>query len=148
MHSLTRICTCALMVGSTCLQGGAVSIEAEGTFTNCDFTSNSAVYAVSLEKEHVDFCEMSECMTLRLCLPHIFSSLTHSYFLYPFTVIVSCEWRSVLMSLTTLLHCCSSLPLHVHLEWGKSFCYLSSHIFSLPSLPSGRSFMNPLSTSS
>ena len=30
----------------------------------------------------------------------------------------------------------------------KSFCDLSSHIFSWPSLPSGRSFMNPLSTSS
>ena len=33
---------------------------------------NSAGY-VSLEEEHVDDCEMSECMTLRLCPPYIHS---------------------------------------------------------------------------
>ena len=54
------------MVRSTCLQGGAVYIfSGEGTFTNCNFTSNEA--DVSLEEEHVDDCDVSKCMTLRLC---------------------------------------------------------------------------------
>ena len=62
------------LVRSTCLQGGAVYIQSSGssgTFTNCNFTSNEA--RVSLEEEHVDDCEMSECMTLRLCPPYIHS---------------------------------------------------------------------------
>ena len=65
MHGLTvvRVCVCACVCGwvvrSTCLQGGAVFITSgTGTFTNCNFTSNSAEY-VSLEDEHVDDCEMS-----------------------------------------------------------------------------------------
>ena len=68
------VCVCGCVVRSTCLQGGAVYIYEgkQGTFTNCNFTSNSAGY-VSLEEEHVDGCEMSECMTLRLCLPCISS---------------------------------------------------------------------------
>ena len=67
------ICVCGWVVRSTCLQGGAVSLqqEGEGTFTNCNFTSNEA--SVSLEEEHVDDCEMSKCMTLRLCPPCISS---------------------------------------------------------------------------
>ena len=80
MHGLTVVCVCVYVcvcgwvVRFTCLQGGAVSIfsSAEGTFTHCNFTSNEAKY-VSLEEEHVDDCEMSECITLRLCPPYIHS---------------------------------------------------------------------------
>ena len=80
MHGLTVVCVCVYVcvcgwvVRFTCLQGGAVCIvnSREGTFTNCNFTSNSAE-DVSLEEEHVDDCEMSECMTLRLCPPYIHS---------------------------------------------------------------------------
>ena len=80
MHGLTVVCVCVCVcvcgwvVRSTCLQGGAVYIRSsgEGTFTNCNFTSNEAEY-VSVEEEHVDDCEMSECMTLRLCPPCISS---------------------------------------------------------------------------
>ena len=83
MHGLTFVCVCVCVCGcvcgwvvrSTCLQGGAVFIQnsgSSGTFTNCNFTSNSAGI-VSLEEEHVDDCEMSECMTLRLCPPYIHS---------------------------------------------------------------------------
>ena len=80
MHVLTvvcmcvSVCVCGWVVRSTCLQnGGAVYISSgEGTFTNCNFTSNSASL-VSLEEEHVDDCEMSKCMTLRLCPPCISS---------------------------------------------------------------------------
>ena len=65
-------CICGWVVRSTCLQGGAVYIKSgKGTFTNCNFTSNSA--RVSLEEEHVDDCGMSKCMTLRLCPPCIHS---------------------------------------------------------------------------
>ena len=76
MHGLTVVCVCVCgcgwVVRSTCVQGGAVYIErGQGTFTNCNFNSNSA--NVSLEEEHVDDCEMSECMTLRLCPPYIHS---------------------------------------------------------------------------
>ena len=47
---------CGWLVPSTYLQGGAFYIShAEGTFTNCNFTSNSAT-RVSLEEEHVDGC--------------------------------------------------------------------------------------------
>ena len=69
------VCVCGWVVRSTCLQGGAVYIDSgsSGTFTNCNFTSNSASFNVSLEEEHVDDCEMSECMTLRLCPPCISS---------------------------------------------------------------------------
>ena len=67
------LCMCMFMwlVRVTCLQGGAVYIyeDGKGTFTNCNFTSNSA--GVSLEEEHVDASEMSKCMTLRLCRSHI-----------------------------------------------------------------------------
>ena len=83
MHGLTVVCVCVCVcvcgwvVRSTCLQGGAVYIDSsgEGTFTNCNFTSNEATgsLSVSLEEEHVDDCEMSECMTLRLCPPCISS---------------------------------------------------------------------------
>ena len=63
MHGLTvvRVCVCACVCGwvvrSTCLQGGAVTIQisGEGTFTNCNFTSNEAK-EVSLEEEYVDDC--------------------------------------------------------------------------------------------
>ena len=49
------VCVCGWMVRVTCLQGGAVYIyKGQGTFTNCNFTSNSA--SVSLEEEHVDGC--------------------------------------------------------------------------------------------
>ena len=77
MHGLTVVCVCVCgwVVRSTCLQsGGAVYISSSGssgTFTNCNFTSNEA--SVSLEEEHVDDCEMSKCMTLRLCPPCISS---------------------------------------------------------------------------
>jgi hypothetical protein len=81
MHGLTVVCVCVYVcvcgwvVRFTCLQGGAVFITSSGssgTFTHCNFTSNSAG-SVSLEEEHVDDCEMSECMTLRLCPPYIHS---------------------------------------------------------------------------
>ena len=64
MHGLTVVCVCVCVcvcgwvVRSTCLQGGAVYIQyrgSSGTFTNCNFTSNSAG-SVSLEEEHVDGC--------------------------------------------------------------------------------------------
>ena len=78
MHGLTVVCLCVCVcvcgwvVRSTWLQGGAVYIsQGQGTFTNCNFTSNGAY--VSLEEEHVDGCEMSKCMTLRLCPPCISS---------------------------------------------------------------------------
>ena len=81
MHGLTVVCVCVYVcvcgwvVRFTCLQGGAVYIafSGKGTFTNCNFNSNSAAGSVSLEEEHVDDCEMSECMTLRLCPPYIHS---------------------------------------------------------------------------
>ena len=65
---------CGWLVRSTCWQGGAVAITSsgKGTFTNCNFTSNSAS-KVSLEKEHVDGCEMSGSMTLGFCHPCISS---------------------------------------------------------------------------
>ena len=79
MHGLTAVCVCVCVCGSvvrsTCVQGGAVYMRdsgSSGTFTNCNFTSNSAG-SVSLEEEHVDDCEMSECMMLRLCPPYIHS---------------------------------------------------------------------------
>ena len=80
MHGLTvvcvcvSVCVCGWVALSTCLQGGAVGISSsgEGTFTNCNFTSNEASQ-VSLEEEHVDDCEMSKCMTLGLCPPCISS---------------------------------------------------------------------------
>ena len=80
MYAWTDCCLCVCVyvcvsdwvVRSTCLQGGAVYISyGEGTFTSCNFTSNEA--GVSLEEEHVDDCEMSKCMTLRLCPPCISS---------------------------------------------------------------------------
>ena len=51
------VCVCGWLVRVTCLQGGAVSMSnsGEGTFTNCNFTSNEAK-DVSLEEEHVDGC--------------------------------------------------------------------------------------------
>ena len=70
MHGLTVVCVCVCVcvcgwvVRSTCLQyGGAVYISqsgSSGTFTNCNFTSNSA-RIVSLEEEHVDGCEKYMC---------------------------------------------------------------------------------------
>ena len=50
------VCVCGWLVRVTCLQGGAVLIsQGQGTFTNCNFTSNEAK-GVSLEEEHVDGC--------------------------------------------------------------------------------------------
>ena len=71
MHGLTVVCVCVYVcvcgwvVRSTCLKGGAVYIyQGQGTFTNCNFTSNKATgtNGVSLEEEHVDGCEMSKCI--------------------------------------------------------------------------------------
>ena len=61
MHGLTVVCVCVCVcvcgwvVRSTCLQGGAVyiAVSGKGTFTNCNFTSNSSS-RVSLEEDHVD----------------------------------------------------------------------------------------------
>ena len=71
------VCVCvwsSLVVRFTCLQKVERSIfkvlEAEEPLRIAICTSNSAE-DVSLEEEHVDDCEMSECMTLRLC-PHVF----------------------------------------------------------------------------
>ena len=80
IHGLTAVCVCVYacvcgwVVRFTCLQGGAVYIDykGQGTFTHCNFNSNSAE-EVSHEEEHVDDCEMSEYMTLRLCPPYIHS---------------------------------------------------------------------------
>ena len=60
MHGLTVVCVCVCVCGwvvrSTCVQGGAVYIErGQGTFTECNFTSNEA--QVSLEEEHADKSE-------------------------------------------------------------------------------------------
>ena len=72
------VCVCGWVVRSTCLQGGAVYISSSGssgTFTSCNFTSNSAtgIGTVSVAEEYIDDCEMSRCMTLRLCPPCISS---------------------------------------------------------------------------
>ena len=50
------VCVCGWLVRVTCLQGGAVVYTSlgQGTFMNCNFTSNSS--SVSLEEEHVDGC--------------------------------------------------------------------------------------------
>ena len=65
MHGLTvvfvcvHVCVCGWVVRFTCLQGGAVyitNIGGSGTFTHCNFTSNSAAY-VSLEEDHADKSE-------------------------------------------------------------------------------------------
>ena len=64
MHGLTVVCVCVCVcvcgwvVRSTCLQGGAVNIysSGQGTFTNCNFTFNSA-RNVSLEEEDADKSE-------------------------------------------------------------------------------------------
>ena len=131
MHGLTVVCVCVCgwVVRSTCFQGGAVYIsQGQGTFANCNFTSNTAT-RVSLEEEHVDDCEMSKCMTLRLCPPCISSSLTHPCFLYRFTVIVSCDRRSVLISLIFLLWPGCSLALRVHLQY-VSHCATYHHTYS------------------
>ena len=58
MHGLTVVCVYVYVVRSTCLQGGAVYIRdsGKGTFTNCNFTSNSAG-SVSLEEDHADKSE-------------------------------------------------------------------------------------------
>ena len=81
MDELTVVCVCVCvsvcgwLVRVTCLQGGAIYISdtgCSGTFTNCNFTSNEAKI-VSLEEVHVDGCDMSECMMLRLCLPYMSS---------------------------------------------------------------------------
>ena len=63
MHGLTVVCVCVYVcvcgwvVRFTFLQGGAVYIyEGQGTFTNCNFTSNSAG-SVSLEEDHADKSE-------------------------------------------------------------------------------------------
>ena len=81
IHGLTVVCVCVWvcvcgwLVRVTCMQGGAVYISgsgSSGTFTNCNFTSNEAKN-VSLEEVHVDGCDMSECMMLRLCLSYMSS---------------------------------------------------------------------------
>ena len=63
MHGLTVVCVCVYVcvcgwvVRFTCLQGGAVYIyQGQGTFTNCNFTSNEAK-RVSLEEDHADKSE-------------------------------------------------------------------------------------------
>ena len=93
MHGLTVVCVCVRVVYvyvyvHVCVfvyvyvvgwfgrlvcrvEQSTFANSGKGTFTNCNFTSNSA--SVSLEEEHVDGCEMSECMTLRLCPPCISS---------------------------------------------------------------------------
>ena len=51
------VCVCGWVVRSTCFQGGAVYIvQGQGTFTNCNFTSNEAK-EVSLEEDHADKSE-------------------------------------------------------------------------------------------
>ena len=84
------ICICGWVVRSTCLQGGAVYIlsSGQGTFTNCNFTSNSATTRVSFEEEHVDGCEMSECMTLSF-VPSMYMFLADSLLL-PLSVYCDC----------------------------------------------------------
>ena len=81
MHGLTVVCVCVFVyvyvVGwfgrLVCrVEQSTFKIVEQGTFTNCNFTSNKQIN-VSLEEEHVDGCEMSECMTLRLCPPCISS---------------------------------------------------------------------------
>ena len=148
------------LVRVTCLQGGAVSIigyGSSGTFTNCNFTSNSAT-RVSLEEEHVDGCMWYVWVHDDAeVVPSIYVFLTDwltDSFLLPLSVYCDCFlWWAIGLDVTPF-----SAPLLLFflllfafactfLEC-KSFCYLSSHIFSWPSLPSGWSFMNPLSTSS
>ena len=72
------MCVCEYVRGwlvrVTCLQGGAVFINfhGKGTFTNCNFTSNSAS-SVSLEEEHVDKSEIHVLLTY---LEHAISCLS------------------------------------------------------------------------
>ena len=136
MHGLTVVCVCLCcvcgwVVRSTCLQsGGAVYIaNGQGTFTNCNFTSNSAGQ-VSHEEEQVDGCDMSRCIMLRLC-PSMHLFLTDTSLL-PLSISCACFLRSAICldltyfsALARLFFCfaCTSVE-------GKSFCDLSSHIFS------------------
>ena len=156
MHGLTVVCVCLCMcicgwvVRSTCLQGGAVFISSSGssgTFTNCNFTSNEA--SVSLEEAHVDGCVWDVEVHDTEVVPSMSIFLTDSCLL-PLSIYCDCFlWSAIGLVLTYFsdlarlffAFACTCVV-------GKSFCDLSSHIFSWPSLPSGRSFMNPLSTSS
>jgi len=154
------VCVCGWLVRVTCLQGGAVYIfSGQGTFTNCNFTSNSATgtYGVSLEEEHVDGCMWYVWVHDDAeVVPSIYVFLTDwltDSFLLPLSVYCDCFlWSAIGLDVTPF-----SAPLLFFLflfafactsAECKSFCYLSSHIFSWPSLPSDRSLMNPLSTSS
>ena len=77
---IVYVCVCGWVVRSTCLQGGAVYItDGEGTFTNCNFTSNEA--RVSLEEEHVDGCVWDVWVHDAVVVPFMYISfwLTHSF---------------------------------------------------------------------
>ena len=154
------VCLCGCLFRSTCLQGGAVYIRysgSSGTFTNCNFTSNSATN-VSLEEEHVDGCMWYVWVHDDAeVVPSIYVFLTDwltDSFLLSLSVYCDCFlWSAIGLDVTPFS---APLLLFFLLLFAfactfiecKSFSYISSHIFSWPSLPSGRSFMNPLSTSS
>ena len=76
------LCVCGWVVRLTCLQGGgAVYIyQGQGTFTNCNFTSNSTTQ-VSLEEEHVYGCMWYVCVHDAEVVPSIHVFLT--YWLIP-----------------------------------------------------------------
>ena len=84
-HGWTDSCLCVFvyvyvvgwLVRVTCLQGGAVYITggSSGTFTNCNFTSNSSSQ-VSLEEGHVDGCMWYVWVHYAEVVPSIYVFLT------------------------------------------------------------------------
>ena len=143
-------CVCGWVIRSTCLQGGAVYIKSSGssgTFTNCNFTSNRA--RVSLEEEHVDGCVWDVWVHDAEVVPSMYIFLTDSSLL-PLSIYCDCFlWSAIGLDLTYFSALARLFFAFACTSAGsKSFCDLSSHIYSWPSLPSGHSFMNPLSTTS
>ena len=82
MHGLTVVCVCVCVyVYVVGWFGRLVCRVEQSTFTSSGSKEPLRIAislqivqrSVSLEEEHVDDCEMSECMTLRLCPPCISS---------------------------------------------------------------------------
>ena len=149
MHGLTvvYVYVCGWLVRLTCLQAGAVYIyQGQGTFTNCNFTSNSAG-VVSLEEEHVDGCVWDVWVHDAEVVPSVYIFLTDSSLL-PLSIYCDCFLWSVIGLDLTYFSALARLFFDFARTCvgGKLFCDLSSHIFSWPIF--SWSFMNPLSTTS
>ena len=81
MHGLTVVCVCVCVyVYVVGWFGRLVCRVEQSTFKVVEAEEPLRIaislqmkHSVSLEEEHVDDCEMSKCMTLRLCPPCISS---------------------------------------------------------------------------